>query len=361
MPAVRIDVHAENRDYAVVIGGGLLRRLKDLFAEHNISGQSVVVTCRTVWQRHGHLLRAVTGRTPPVLIGEGERAKTLATVGRIYDALVQRKLDRSATIVAFGGGVVGDVAGFAAATYLRGVRLVQVPTTLLAQVDSSVGGKVGVNLSSGKNLVGAFCAPALVICDPTVLASLPARELRAGLYEVVKYGVIRSRELFDRLSARLDSLMQHDAAELDPVIAECCRIKASVVEQDEREAGPRRILNFGHTIGHALEAVTRYRRFKHGEAIAYGMIGAARISASRGLMPEADEAALDALLRRMGPRPPVVDLKVDDALGAMTRDKKVVGGRLHFVLSAGIGHTVIVDDVSRRELRDALRTVGLRR
>ena len=228
----------------------------------------------------------------------------------IYDGMIRRRLDRSATLVAFGGGVVGDVAGFAAATYLRGIRLVQVPTTLLSQVDSAIGGKVGVNLPEGKNLVGSFHAPSLVVCDPDVLRTLPRREFRAGLYEVVKYGVIASRQLFERVSSSLPAIFGQDTAVLSELIADCCRIKARVVELDEREAGPRRVLNFGHTVGHALEAITKYRRFRHGEAVAYGMLAAARLSAARGMLTPDDEARLQDVIKRMGPLPPVWDSSV---------------------------------------------------
>jgi 3-dehydroquinate synthase len=218
---------------------------------------------------------------------------------------------------------------------------VQVPTTLVAQVDSAIGGKVGVNLPAGKNLVGAFHPPRLVICDPGLLRTLPRREFRAGLYEVVKY--------------------HQDLPLLTHVIAECCAIKASVVSADEREAGPRRVLNFGHTVGHALETVTRYRRLRHGEAVGYGMLAAARISAARGLLGQDDEAHVADVIGRLGSRPPVADLRMGDVIDATSRDKKLVRGRLHFVLTSGIGRTSIVTDVSTRELRAALRHIGLRR
>jgi 3-dehydroquinate synthase len=291
---------------------------------------------------------------------DGERAKTLDTVGRLYDACVGRKLDRSATLIACGGGVVGDVAGFAAATYLRGIRLVQVPTTLLAQVDSAVGGKVGVNLDAGKNLVGSFHSPSLVVCDPDLLSTLSAREFRAGLYEVVKYGVIASPSLFETLTKRLPAVLDRAPSLLHAIVAECCQIKADVVMVDEREAGPRRALNFGHTVGHALEAITHYRRFKHGEAIGYGMLAAADLSRSRGLMRAEEAARLHDLIGAMGRLPPVADLRVDDALDVIAHDKKVVNGRLHFVLARGIGATEIVSDVQTRDLSEALRRLGLK-
>jgi 3-dehydroquinate synthase len=226
-------------------------------------------------------------------------------------------------------------------------------------VDSAIGGKVGVNLASGKNLAGAFHPPSLVIVDPTVLGTLRRREFRAGMYEVLKYGVIASRPLFDRVSSQVRKLMARDAAVLSPVVTECCRIKAAVVTEDEFESGPRRVLNFGHTVGHALEAVTKYRRFRHGEAVAYGMLAAAHISVARGLMPEGDRSALADVVRRLGPLPAVADLKSDDVMDATTRDKKRVAGTLHFVLCAGIGQTRMVTDVTPGELRAALLGIGV--
>lgn len=360
MEPIRIDVKSERAVYPVLIGATLLADLPTFLRAHELTGDILVVSCPPVWRAQGARMKALAGKGGPSLIPDGERAKTLPTVTRIYDALVKRRLDRSAVLVAFGGGVVGDVAGFAAATYLRGIRLVQVPTTLLAQVDSSVGGKVGVNLAAGKNLVGAFYPAALVACDPAVLASLPRREFRAGLYEVVKYGVIRSRTLFDRLATQLEAIFAQEPEVLTSLVADCCQIKADVVGADERESGPRRVLNFGHTIGHALEAITRYRRFRHGEAIGYGMLAAARMSRDRGLMSSEDESQLKDVIVRMGPLPPVGDLRIREALEAVQLDKKVVGGRLHFVLAKGIGETAIADDVTARELVATMKGIGMK-
>jgi 3-dehydroquinate synthase len=361
MDPIRLNVTSERTTYPVIIGSGALRMLPALFRERGIDKQRVVVSSSPIWRLQGRRLAAVTGpKARPALIADGERAKTLATVGRIYDACVQRSLDRSAAVVAFGGGVVGDVAGFAAASYLRGVKLVQLPTTLLAQVDSSIGGKVGVNLPAGKNLVGAFHSPDLVVCDPDVLTTLPRREFRSGMYEIVKYGVIASRDLFDRVAANLSAIFAHDSATLTSVIAHCCRIKADVVMADEREGGLRRILNFGHTVGHALESITSYRRFRHGEAIGYGMLAAAHLSSSRGLISREDEARLAEVIRQMGPLPTVNDLRASHALDVIAHDKKVVKGTLHFVLARGIGATEIVKDVREKELTTAMRAIGMR-
>jgi 3-dehydroquinate synthase len=359
MPPIRIDVQSAQHAYPVFVGAGLLASASEHLRDAGLTGDRVVVSVPPVWRHHASRVADLAGAAGPVLMADGERAKTLKTVARLYDDFSARHVTRSTAIVALGGGVAGDTAGFAAATYLRGLSLVHLPTTLLAQVDSAIGGKVGVNLPAGKNLAGAFHAPALVLIDPEVLATLPRREFRAGLYEVVKYAVIASPALFDRLAARPGlSARRPDA--LAEVIAECCRIKAAVVEQDERESGPRRTLNFGHTIGHALEAVTNFRRFRHGEAVACGMLAAARLSTARGVMPVEDEARLKDLIQRMGALPDVADLRAVDVLEAIGHDKKTVGGRLHFVLCAGIGRTDIVTDIAPAELSAAIASIGVR-
>ena len=309
-----------------------------------------------MWRLHGACVKGV-GREEPILIPDGERFKNLSTIGRIYDSLIRASADRATTLVALGGGVVGDIAGFAAATYLRGVPFVQIPTTLLAQVDSAIGGKVGVNHPMGKNLIGAFHQPSAVVVDLDVLGTLPRREFRSGLYEVIKYGMIASRPLFDRIRENLQQLFARDHGALLPVVSESCRIKATVVSEDERESGPRRALNFGHTVGHALEAVTKYRRFRHGEAIAYGMLAAAELAAARGALAAADRDALVALIMQMGPLPPVSDLPPAEIVEAIARDKKVIAGRLHFVLPTTIGATVTVKDVTTEELTAAITKI----
>lgn len=361
MKPTRIDVTSERGTYPVLVGAGLVRDLPALLASRGIAQQRVVVTNRTVWRHHGRKTGGVLmARDQPVFLPDGEKAKTLDTVAKVYEGCVARGLDRSAGLVAFGGGVVGDITGFAAATYLRGIRMAQVPTTLLAQVDSAIGGKTGVNLRAGKNLVGSFYSPDLVVCDPLTLTTLSRREFRAGLYEVVKYGVIASGRLFARVQKDLPAIFDRDPDILSSIVATCCRIKADVVMSDERESGPRRVLNFGHTIGHALEAITRYRRFRHGEAIGYGMLAAANLSVLRGALSSSDRDRLAGMLTAMGKCPPVEDLRASDALDVIARDKKVVAGRLHFVLVAGIGQTVIVSDVSTRELVSAMRSIGMR-
>jgi len=358
MPQIRVDVRSAGGDYPILIGGGVADRAAQQLDEWRVGPRRFVVSNPVVWRIHGERMAAALPGADVILIPDGERHKHLASVARIYDALVRAGADRGSVIVAVGGGVIGDMAGFAAATFLRGIGLVQVPTTLLAQVDASVGGKVGVNLPAGKNLVGAFYPPRLVLTDPVFLQTLPRREYRAGLYEVIKYGVACSADLFARLDREAERLTDPASAVIESLVADCCRIKAAIVSADEREAGGRRVLNFGHTAGHAIEALTGYRRFRHGEAVAWGMLVASEVAGSRGLISDDESRALKALVMRLGPLPLVADLPADRVLDLMKRDKKVVDGSLHFVLPAAIGTSRVVDDVTDVELRAALVSVG---
>jgi 3-dehydroquinate synthase len=357
---ILIDVTTGARTSPIWIGEGLSHDLGPLLDRHGIGARRFIVSSAVVWRLHGERLRAALGGGDPILLPDGERFKTLQSVSKIYEALIRASADRGSTIIAVGGGVVGDTAGFAAASFLRGIALVHVPTTLLAQVDSSIGGKVGVNHALGKNLIGAFHQPALVVVDPLFLETLPRREFRSGLYEIVKYGVIANRDLFDRVERDAKSIFAKETAALVPAIVDSCRIKADVVSKDERESGLRRILNFGHTVGHALEALTHYRRFRHGEAIALGMLAAADLAVARGAMAERERAALARLITKLGPLPPVADLAVPEAMEAIRRDKKVVHGRLHFVIAIEIGATTTIDDVTEDELRGVLQRLGLK-
>jgi 3-dehydroquinate synthase len=360
MEPVRLDVPTPSRAYSVVIADGAIARVGRTLDDLRAPARRFVVSSPLVWRLHGPALaRALGGETAEaILVPDGERYKQMPTVTRIYDALVRANAERASTIVTFGGGVIGDMAGFAAATYLRGVALAHVPTTLLAQVDSAIGGKVGVNHPLGKNLIGAFYQPHAVIVDPTVLGTLPRREFRAGLYEVIKYGMTSSAPLFDRVVKDRKAIFARTPDALMPIIAESCRIKASVVAADEREAGVRRILNFGHTAGHAIEAVTKYRRFRHGEAVGYGMLVAAELAAARGALAKEARQALADVIASLGPLPPVADLSSKEILEAMQHDKKIVAGKLHFVLPTAIGAATIVDDVTEKELNAALKKVG---
>jgi 3-dehydroquinate synthase len=359
MEPVRIDATTPSRRYTITLGDGVLDRLSTLLDDAGAPARRFVVSSAPVWRFHGKRFAAAV-KAEPILVPDGERYKQLPTVVRVYDALIRANADRASTLITFGGGVIGDLAGFAAASYLRGIALVHVPTTLLAQVDSAIGGKVGVNHPLGKNLIGAFYQPHAVVVDPSVLSTLVRREFRAGLYEVVKYGMTSSPSLFDRVARDRKAIFDRQPDALTAIISESCRIKAAVVAADEKEAGPRRILNFGHTAGHAIEAVTKFRRFRHGEAVAYGMLVAAQIAVARGALAERDRKALADLIAGLGPLPPIADISTKAMLEAMVHDKKVVAGKLHYVLPIAIGATAIVDDVSEKEMKKAMTTVGFR-
>jgi 3-dehydroquinate synthase len=342
-----VPVRLGSRAYSVRVGRGLLGDVGPLVSSVigglDRAGASLVVTNPVVGGLYARtvvdsLKAAGACEVRTCEIADGERHKTLATVERVYDAALSGGLDRTSIVVALGGGVVGDVAGFAAATLLRGLRVVMIPTTLLAQVDSSVGGKTGVNRAQGKNLVGVFHQPSLVVADPDTLATLPVREYRAGLAEVVKYGVILDAELFELLESRTERLAARDVDVLTDVVARCAAIKASVVERDETEGGLRRVLNFGHTIGHAIEQATDYDRFLHGEAVAMGMIAAARLSERIGACDAQVERRLARLLAAIGlereiPR----DVPRDRLERAVAHDKKAERERVAFIVCSGIG------------------------
>ena len=289
------------------------------------------------------------------LMGDGERAKSLKTAEAAWSFLIANRFERGDAIVALGGGVVGDLAGFVAACFQRGIHFVQIPTTLLAQIDSSVGGKTAVNHPLGKNLIGAFHQPKAVIIDPSVLRTLPPRELRAGMYEALKYGVIWDRALFDFIRDHQAQAEAFDAATLAHIIQRSCEIKAEVVTQDERESGLRKILNYGHTIGHALEAVTHYRRLKHGEAVGYGMKAAANMALKAGLLAKDERAAIDAGVDALGRLPHIHDLQVPDILAAMTLDKKASQGKVPLILPTTIGEVIVRDDVALTIVRASVK------
>ena len=356
----RIDVLTPSRRYVISLGHGVLDRLPRLLDEAGAPERRFVVSSPLIWRFHGSRL-ARAGLGEPILMPDGERFKTLQTVSRIYEALIRLNAERQSTLVTFGGGVIGDMAGFAAASYLRGIALVHVPTTLLAQVDASIGGKVGVNHALGKNLIGAFHQPHAVVIDPSVLGTLPRREFRVGLYEVIKYGMTSSPELFDRVARERTAIFARNEDALTAVIADSCRIKAEVVAADEREVGLRRILNFGHTAGHGVESVTKYRKFRHGEAVAYGMLVAAELAVHRGALADRDRKAIADLIASLGPLPPITDISTADLVEAMRHDKKMVNGRLNFVLPTAIGATTIVDDVTEKEMKAALTRVGFKK
>ena len=342
MQTLKVNLGA--RSYPIHIGLGLLEKTGDLLQRAGLRGKVAVVTNPVVAQLyldpvHDSLHRAGF-EVAPVLVPDGEEHKNLQSLAIIYDRLIGARLDRNSCVIALGGGVVGDLAGLAAATYLRGIRYVQVPTTLLAQVDSSVGGKTGVNHMEGKNLIGAFYQPRLVLIDTAVLRSLPRRELLAGLAEVIKYGIIEDPRLFSMLEKSMERIVGLDDQLLAEIVATSCAIKARVVEADEREDDYRAVLNFGHTVGHALEAVTEYRRFLHGEAVGVGMIKAAELSLGQGLCDAASLKRIAALVEIAGlPVKIPGDIPLHRLVQAMEIDKKAAGGKIKFVMCEGIGKT----------------------
>ncbi len=338
-----IQVELGSRSYRITIGSGLISNLGVECKNLNLGEKCAVITDSNVSVHYGEVvlksLKSAGFHPTLIAIPAGEISKNLSQVQSCYELLAQHRVERKSFILALGGGVIGDLAGFLAATYLRGIPLVQVPTTLLAQVDSSVGGKVGVNLKAGKNLVGAFYQPRYVACDQTVFATLPDREFKAGLAEVIKYGIIYDQSLFARIEKHLELLLNRDPAFLTEVVARCCEIKAEIVAQDETETGLRAILNFGHTIGHGLEAISGYGQWLHGEAISIGQIAAARLSARILGFPESEVDRIRTLFDRVG-LPTRINLSEEQQkrlMDAMNVDKKVVSGKIKFVLARSIG------------------------
>ncbi|MBN1918851.1 MAG: 3-dehydroquinate synthase [Verrucomicrobia bacterium] len=356
MKTIRVEL--AERSYDILIAAGLRARVGELCHELGLGSRGLLITDETVGPLYGRPvlegLGAAGFSVESVAIAPGEQAKALATVERLYDEMLRGGLDRKSFVVALGGGVVGDVAGFAAATYMRGIPVVQVPTTVVAQVDSSLGGKTGVNLPQGKNLVGAFHQPRLVVIDPETLYTLEERDLRAGFAEIVKHGVIRDAVHFAWLEAYVAAFLGLDPAALEEAIAESCRIKAAVVALDERESGLRAILNFGHTVGHALESLTGYGAFRHGEAIAIGMACAAELSVAINNAPAADAKRLLALLDRAGLPTAFSGIETRAILEQVRRDKKVEEQRLRMVLLNRIGAVSVASHVDEGALATAI-------
>lgn len=345
----------DGRDYPVILGAGCLEDPANF--DPFISSQAMVVTNPTVAGHCLDRLRQGLANVPQLdifEIGDGERFKTVATWSAVLDHLIERRHNRTTTLIALGGGVVGDVAGFAAASYQRGVGLIQVPTTLLAQVDSSVGGKTAVNHSAGKNLIGAFYQPRAVVADMGVLQTLPEREFRAGLAEVIKYGVIADASFFAWLEQHMDDLTARRPAALIHAVRRSCEIKAEVVAGDEREQGNRAILNFGHTYGHAIEALTNYETWLHGEAVAIGMVMAMNLSERSHRAPQGEAARVRALLTQANLPTTLNELNPDAMLQAMGMDKKVVDGRIRLILCDGIGNVSVTAEVPPTEIRAGL-------
>ena len=342
-----VAVELGSRSYAVSVGSGLLPSVGPRLAALGYRGRCAVITNDRVGPLYAPAVVASlrsAGLDPIVIeVPDGEPQKNLQWLSVIYDRLLDAGLDRASVVVALGGGVVGDLAGFAAATFLRGIAFVQLPTTLLAQVDAAIGGKTGVNHTRGKNLLGAFHQPRFVLADVETLTTLPRREFCAGMAEVVKYGVIRDPALFERIAQHADALLAQDRDRLIDVVATCARHKAAVVASDEREqSGARAVLNFGHTVGHGVEAIGQYTTHLHGEAVAIGMVAAARVSHGLGLCDAAVVSSIDGLLRRLG-LPTELTVPREQLARAMLSDKKSTAGRIRFVAVEAIGRTRLVD------------------
>src|SRR5215472_13694222 len=340
MKITRIRVQSSGGAYSVVAGAGVIRRAVQEIAALGHFSSVHVVSSPKVWRAVGKTVQRdlrLSNRSGVHLFSDAESLKHLGSVEQIARALCRAGADRKSLVIAVGGGVVGDVAGFAAASYLRGVALVHIPTTLVAQVDSSVGGKTGVNLPEGKNLVGAFYPPRLVITDPDLLRSLPDREFRGGLAEVIKHAVIADARMFALLEKDLDKVLRRDPDVLGSLIPRNVQIKARIVSRDERESGFREVLNFGHTFAHALESATRYRKYLHGEAVGWGMIAAAKVAAAKGMLAAGDAERIAILTAKVGPLPPWPTLSPARLVAFMQADKKTRAGRLRFVLPDRIG------------------------
>jgi 3-dehydroquinate synthase len=358
---VRVPVDLSDRGYEIYIGSGLLRQTAQHVQSSIAVTQVVAISDSNLKTTHAQLVTdnlAQAGIVCDLItIPAGEGSKSLRIVEQIWNEMLAVKADRQTVVIAVGGGVVGDLAGFVAATYARGIPLIQIPTTLLAQVDSSVGGKVGINLASAKNMAGAFWQPIRVLIDPLVLHTLPDREYQAGLAEVIKYGVIMDAEFFALLEDHVEEIHARDPGLLKTIISRCCQLKAQVVEQDERETtGLRAILNYGHTFCHAFETVTNYGRFLHGEAVAIGMMCAARLAESMGRIDQQLISRQAALLTACNLPLTVSDIDPEALLAAMQHDKKVEHGKLRFVLPTKMGHVELVDDVSLDLVRATLTT-----
>src|SRR5688572_11444168 len=353
MPSYRVETSQER--YSAIVERGLLAGA----AQHipADAGKVFVVTTEDVWRHQGDALQKGLAGIPHEVLNlpGGEDQKRLGPLEIVAEQMVQLGGDRSSLVIAFGGGIVNDMAGFLAAIFMRGIPVIQIPTTLLAQVDAAIGGKTGVNLVSGKNLIGSFHQPLVVLIDPAALDTLPEREYRAGLWEIVKAGIIRDAHLFYYLVTNRAGVRTREAEAVDHIIAESVRMKTEVVSADEREGGLRRILNFGHTFGHALEAETGYTRLLHGEAVAFGMRAAVLLGEMTGHISAEDSVEILEALRLYGPIPPLDDIPAENLLARLVHDKKTVKGKVHFVLPVRIGQVTVVSGIDDKLVLEAIR------
>ena len=351
MKTIRVNLSANS--YNIYIDKGILEKIGNTLVKEKAPCKTLLITDTNIEKVYGSIVTESLKRNKfdvrLVSLQPGEEQKTLGTACILYDACFDHKLDRNALIVALGGGVVGDISGFVASTFMRGIPFIQIPTSLLAQVDSSIGGKVAVNHPKGKNMIGSFYQPKAVFIDTDTLSTLPAVEFVVGLVEVIKYGVIRNAELFEYIEKHLYDILQLDHTALLKIIADSCQIKTSVVEEDEKEVYLRAILNYGHTIGHAIETLTNYNKYRHGEAIAIGMLYATKIAIEIGLTNNKVYERQLSLIKRLG-LPLTIDLKPGDIVKTLYTDKKVISGKLRFILPKKIGEVIISDEVTEEIL-----------
>jgi 3-dehydroquinate synthase len=357
----KIRVEFGERSYDIITGSNILEGIGDALKPFGLSPKVAIITNPTVFSLYGKRVSDSVKKAGfdllVVTIPDGEQYKNLDTLKNIYDELLKFKLDRKSALIALGGGVVGDITGFAASTYMRGIPCIQVPTTLLSQVDSSVGGKTGVDHEFGKNMIGTFWQPGLVWIDVETLITLPKRELLAGLAEVIKYGIIYDERLFEFLEVNKEKILNLDTDALTYIIRRSCEIKADVVSKDEREAGLRSILNYGHTIGHAIETVTGYTRFLHGEAVAIGMYLEARLSQTLNLIDKDQVFRIKAVIDSYGlPSEMEADIAINGILSSMQLDKKAVAGKLKFILPEKIGRVKIYKEATEKSIRESLQS-----
>ncbi|HIK07585.1 MAG TPA: 3-dehydroquinate synthase [Trichormus sp. M33_DOE_039] len=359
-----INVNLPQQSYEIAIAPGSLEQLGQRMADLKLGKKVLLVSNPTIFKHYGEKsiksLEAAGFQVASYCLPAGERYKTLNSIQKLYDIALENRLERSSTMVALGGGVIGDMTGFAAASWLRGINVVQVPTTLLAMVDSAIGGKTGVNHPQGKNLIGAFHQPRLVLVDPEVLKTLPMREFRAGMAEVIKYGVIWDAELFAQMEAskNLNQLRYIKPELINSILTRSCQAKADVVSKDEKEGGLRAILNYGHTIGHAVESLTGYRLVNHGEAVAIGMVAAGQIAVKLGMWQQEDTERQNALIQKAGlPTKLPEGLDITGIIDALQLDKKVKNGKVRFILPTQIGVVTITDEVPAEIIREVLQAM----
>ena len=356
----RIKVDLDSRGYEIIIGQDLLGQIGVAVKRLNLTPRILIISNASIAGLYSDKikdsLQDAGFEVKLVTVPEGEKSKSIGEAEFLYNKMLDLRLDRNASILSLGGGVIGDLSGFVAATYMRGIAYVQVPTTLLAQVDSSVGGKTGLNLPRGKNLVGAFYQPRLVYIDTDVLKTLSDDELKAGLAEVVKYGVIRDKKLFEYLEENIDAILNKDPAMLEHIIACSCRIKAEVVSEDERESGLRAILNYGHTVGHAIEVTSGYGMYKHGQAVAIGMAYAGRIALKLEMITEETLQRQTDLLKKIGLPVELPDMDLTKITEAILLDKKIEADKIRFILPQRIGKVIIHPDISLDLIKEVLST-----